>query len=299
MAGVMRTSGRGTQLHVLVLLLACAGCASVTTRSPANVRQSFREGSGRTVVMLGGGVYGAGMFAPHARELSNEFEVIRVQTLNVQAAATGETMPENYSVASETSALRETLQSLGVTAPVNLVGSSYGAVVALHFAAAYPERVKSVILFEPPAFWLLPKSDFASDPELREMHALTSAMTASAAPTDAQFSRFRCLLGACPSAIPAAGDAARAEWDRSRRAMRGLSAVPAHREDPRRLARLRRPVLLVIGTQTVGFHRRINERLAQMIPGLETAELQGDHGAPRTSVPAFAQLIRDFLHRHP
>jgi hypothetical protein len=66
-----------------VLVLGSAGCVSSSVHESPAPREWYREGTGRTVVMLGGGVYGAAMFAPHARELSRDFDVIRVQTLNV------------------------------------------------------------------------------------------------------------------------------------------------------------------------------------------------------------------------
>ena len=248
--------------------------------------------------MLGGGVYGAAMFATHARELSGDFDVIRVQTLNVQNAVNGAPMPSDYSVTAEAIALLQTLSVIGVTGQIDIVGSSFGAVVALHFAATYPDRVRTVTLFEPPAFWILPESEYERDPALREMRDLTSAMTPSASPSDEQVFRFRCLLGACPPGIPGDADPAHAEWEVSRRAMRGLAAIPAHREDRARLAQLTSPVLLLTGSETVPFHRRINELLARALPRVETAELPGGHSAPRTSSAAFIQRLRAFLARH-
>ena len=249
--------------------------------------------------MLGGGVYGAAMFAPHARELSPEFDVIRVQTLNVQRAESGGPLPRDYSVSSEAIAIRQTLDSLGVSGPIDLVGSSFGAVVALRFATLYPERVRTLVLFEPPAFWALADDEFARDEALREMRTLTSGMGPSAVPSDEHLYRFRCLLGACPAAIPNADDPARADWDRSRRAMSGLSAVAMHREDPGVVRRLSAPVLLLNGTETVGFHRRINEALTRILVNVETAELPGTHAAARTAQSEFIEHTRQFLKRHP
>jgi pimeloyl-ACP methyl ester carboxylesterase len=279
-----------------LLLLTSIGCA--TSKSAPAPRQSFREGSGRTVVMLGGGVSGAAMFAPHARELANEFDVIRVQTLNVQAAETGEVIPQNYSVDMEAAAVAATLKSLGVNGPVDVVGSSYGAVVALRFASMYPERVRAMVLNEPPAFWLLPEEEFARDSSLRGLRDLTRMLTPSVDPTDQQFVQFRCALGNCSEEIPAASDPSRAQWDIGRKSLRGLSAVPAHREDPDRLSRLQQPVLLTGGTTTVAFHKDMNARLARILPNVETAELEGGHGAARTNVAAFSKMVREFLKKH-
>lgn len=293
---VLETWALRPAIGVLALIIAGSNFAAADGASVP--RDWFREGSGRTVVMLGGGVYGAAMFAPHARALSGDFDVIRVQTLNVQSAASGAPMPSDYSVPAEAKALHDTLTSIGVTGPVDLVGSSFGAVVALHFAATYPERARTVTLFEPPAFWILPEEEYERDPVLREMRELTSAMTPSTTPSDEQLFRFRCLLGACPPGIPHDGDPSRAGWDAGRLAMRGLAAVPTHREERSRLAGLGSPVLLITGSDTVPFHRRINELLARALPRVETAEIPGGHSASRVEVHAFNERLRAFLARH-
>lgn len=296
----MRMKLQGTKAIsgiVGAIALGSAGCASTGVQESSAPREWYREGTGRTVVMLGGGVYGAAMFAPHARDLSSDFDVIRVQTLNVQLAESGAPMPSDYSVVGEASALHQTLSSMGVTGAVDLVGSSLGAVVALHFATMYPERVRTLTLFEPPAFWILPDEEYERDPVVREIRDLTSAMTPSAAPSDGQLFRFRCLLGTCPPEIPDRADPARGEWDVSRLAMRGLAAVPAHREDRARLAQLEAPVLLLTGSETVPFHRRMNDLLARALPQVECAELPGGHSAPRTARSAFNRELRSFLAR--
>jgi pimeloyl-ACP methyl ester carboxylesterase len=238
------------------------------------------------------------MFAPHARELCADFDVIRVQTLNVQAAANRKPMPADYSIEGEARALRRTLDVIGVTGRVDLVGSSLGAVVALHFAVLYPDRVRTLTLFEPPAFWILAEAEYDRDPVVREMRDLTRAMTPSTVPSDEQLRRFRCLLGRCPPGIPERTDSLRAEWDTSRWSMRGLAAVPAHREDRERLARLAVPVLMLNGSETVPFHRRMCDSLAAALPKVERAELPGGHGAPRTAPSEFVRRLREFLAQH-
>jgi hypothetical protein len=66
-------------------------------------------------------------------------------------------------------------------------------------------------------------------------------------------------------------------------------------DDVRRLQTLRLPVLLVTGTLTAAFHRRINEILAARLPVVECAELPGDHHAISTAREAFISRLRKFL----
>lgn len=278
-----------------LICLLTATTLACTTSSLTPARQAFREGSGRPVVMIGGGVYGAAMFAPHARELSREYDVIRVQTLNVQEAERGGSMPADYSISAEAAAVHQTLLSLGVAGPVDVVGSSLGAVVALRMATLHPGRVRSLVLFEPPAFWVLPPEEFEVDAELREIGNISSRMSASAVPSDEDLYRFRCILGTCPVAIPLPSDPDRESWDRSRQSMRGLAAVAAHREEPKVIEQLDVPVLLINGAETVRFHKRINELLAARFPRVRVAEIRGTHGASRTSQGEFLALTREFL----
>ena len=48
--------------------------------------------------------------------------------------------------------LSQLLDALGVRGPVTLLGHSYGAAVALAYAAAFPERVRALVLVAPIAF---------------------------------------------------------------------------------------------------------------------------------------------------
>ncbi len=285
-------------LIFVLFLISSSGYGGENGKVSDAPRQWFRTGSGRTIVMLGGGTLGAAMFAPHAEELVGEFEVIRIQTLNVQAAETKAEMPPDYSVAQEAAAVHATLEHIGVDGQVDIVGSSYGALVALHFAVTYPQKVRTVALFEPPAFWVLSQQDYESDSTAQQMRDLTSQLTPSTIPSDQQYFRFRCLLGECPSHIPDSSDSTRAEWDLRRSAMRGLAAVAEHKEDEAALKKLACPVLLMTGSRSVPFHRRINDLLAQKIPKVEKSELEGTHTAPRSNKDGFLRQLRRFLAGH-
>ena len=285
---------RRTRLALISALTLASVACSLNSVTP---RETFREGQGRPVVMIGGGVYGAAMFAPHARELAREYDVIRVQTLNVQRAELGAPMPARYSISAEADAILETLVALGIEGPVDVVGSSFGAAVALRMATLHPGRVRSLVLFEPPAFWILPSDELATDSQLRAMLDLSSRMSGSMLPSDDDLYRFRCILGTCPPSIPGPSDPARRDWDRSRMSMRGLAAVAAHRETADAIRKLDVPVLLINGTDTIGFHRRINELLSKRLPNVEVAVIPGTHGASRTSQAEFLAVTRAFLSR--
>jgi len=281
---------------VTVLLAAGAGCAHRQTVPLA--LQAFSVGQGSPLVMIGGGTRGAAEFLPHAQVLAKEFRVVRLQTLNVARSEKREALPEPYSIKVESAAMAASLDRLGLTGPIDLVGHSFGALVALDFALDHPDRVHTLTLAEPPAFWVVPPDELRASPDMWRMYELTRAFVPSAEPTEEQIVQFRCLLGDCGIKVPDRADPGWEDWERRRAALRGLAAVPNHRDDPSRLRQFRRPVLIMTGSTTVPFHRRIDDILANSLPMAETEELTGGHGAPAAARDEFIAKLRAFIARH-
>jgi non-heme chloroperoxidase len=61
--------------------------------------------------------------------------------------------------------LAELIRKLDL-APVHLIGASYGAYIALHFASKNPELAKTMVLNEPPIMQFLARSPIKEDVEL-------------------------------------------------------------------------------------------------------------------------------------
>jgi pimeloyl-ACP methyl ester carboxylesterase len=278
-------------------LLACL-TLSIELQVPSAGLQAIIEGRGSPLVMLGGGTVGAAEFQPHARILAEEHRVIRLETINVERSKTREPLPDGYSVRTESAAMARSLDRLRIDGPVDLVGHSFGALVALDYALDHPHRIRTLTLAEPPAFWVVPPEELRQPGDLRTMYELTLELTPERTPTDDQLVRFRCALGACDEKPPRPGEAAGDDWIRRRSALRGLAAVANHRDDPDRLRSFRHPVLIMTGARTVPFHRRINDLLASALPMVERVELPGGHGAPSSAPDAFIAELRSFLARH-
>ena len=288
-------------LATTVLLVISVATAAISAIADADsvqelALQAYIEGSGPPLVMLGGGTFGAVAFAPHAKLLAKDFRVIRLQTLNLERAQP-QALPPGYSVKLESAAMATTLDRLKMTGPLDIVGWSFGGLVALDFALDHPERVRTLSLFEPPAFWAVGASDRAALPDLTTMIELTRELLPTSTPTDAQLVRFQCALGNCAVTPPAAGAADRQNWDSRRAALRGLSAVSNHTDRVARLRAFRRPVMIMTGSSTVPFHRRINEILAEHLPTVERAEVSGGHTAPVTAIEEFAATLKAFIIR--
>ena len=113
------------------------------------VKKSTTQQSNKTG-LLNGGVADMSVFAVHSKELSGTYKVIRMEQFNVQYATEGLTISKDYSVEMESEAIKFTLDSLNINEPVVLVGHSYGGLIALDFALNYPNRIRSLVLIEPP-----------------------------------------------------------------------------------------------------------------------------------------------------
>ena len=170
-----------------------------------------------------------------------------------------EALPGGYGVRTESAAMARTLDRLAIDRPVDLIGHSFGALVALDYALDHPHRIHTLTLMEPPAFWVVPAAEVQQSTEMRTMIELTRELRPDRPPSDDQLTRFRCALGACGEKPPRAGDAGWDDWVRRRSALRGLSAVVEHTDDPARLETFRRPVLIMTGAETASFHRRITQ----------------------------------------
>jgi pimeloyl-ACP methyl ester carboxylesterase len=216
-----------------------------------------------------------------------------MEHFNVQYANEGLNLPRGYSVKTESEAIGKTLDSLDVFEPIVLIGWSYGALMAMDFALSHPERVRKLVLYEPPAFWIA-KEKGESPEGMERMITLTQSFTPSATITDSQLAQFRCILDSCDtSAIR--NHSQWKTWAKHKNRLRGLSSVASHTDSVSRLHSFKQPVLILTGEGTVEFHRRINQLLASEFPNARSKEIPGGHSAPQIAVGEFIRVIKDFI----
>jgi pimeloyl-ACP methyl ester carboxylesterase len=118
---------------------------------------------GPAVIVLHGGPGAPGAMAPVARALADDFQVL--EPLQRPSGA------EPLTVAMHVADLDEVVRSLGAEAQPALVGSSWGAMLALAYAAAHPDAVATIVAIGSGTF------DLAARARMNEMLAERAALS--------------------------------------------------------------------------------------------------------------------------
>jgi pimeloyl-ACP methyl ester carboxylesterase len=253
------------------------------------------EGEGRPLVLVGGGLTGWLSWIPHQQRLRTSRRVGRAQLVAVQLGLENRALPADYSIKLESRALGEAVDEMQTGGAIDLVAWSFGALVTLDYALDHPERVRTLTLIEPPAFWVLEASgrmDEQSRAERRDLEALHAEMTSDV--TEAQLARFVRQAALCPPDKQPEELPAWPLWVQHRRSLRNGPALFAHRDAAERLRAFDRPVLLVKGTGSSHFLHRVIDVLGETLPSAEVVELPGGHAPQVVSMDAFLARLAMF-----
>lgn len=154
----------------------------------AGTIETTEMGSGPTVVLVHGDVFGADLTWRAQAPLASEF---RLRMVNRRGFGNSpDTDAEDFEVdAHDVAALLD--------GGAHLVGHSYGAVVSLLAAAQRPESVRSLVVFEPPAFALT-----VDDPPTAAFIDEVKAIIASEPTAEEFLPRFVQAVGGDASRLP-------------------------------------------------------------------------------------------------
>ncbi len=172
--------------------------------------------------------------------MARAHRVINAQSLAVQYGLENRSLPSDYSLQSEVSALRATMDGLAVER-ADVIGMSHGGMTALLFALLNPQRVRTLTLVEPPAFWVLPNHG-DDDREAREMQHFLSSLGDQPI-TEADVETFRCLLGDCADGRSPRRLPQWTQWLTYRNSLRGLHTIVDYDDEPARLRTLTTPTM--------------------------------------------------------
>ncbi|MBI4199150.1 MAG: alpha/beta hydrolase [Chloroflexi bacterium] len=253
--------------------------------------QAQVTGQGEPLVLVPGGLVGWLSWEPHAQRLSATRRVVRVQLLNVQFGLEGRALPEDYSVRTESEALANTIEDLGLKSPTDYVAWSYGGLVALDFALGHARRVRSLTLIEPPAIWAL-QARGPLDAEVEREVAILRTLRGDI--SEDQLDEFAHAVGIAPPGQSARTLPQWPLWSRHRQSLRNSPAVLGHRDNVARLRRFRRPVLLVKGTGSARFLHQTIDALAAQLPNAQMVEMPGGHAPQLVSMDRFLEALSAF-----
>lgn len=219
----------------------------------------------------------------------------------------------DYAMAQHVADLGAVLRSCGA-APAHLVGHSYGGFVTLLLALREPGLVRSLVLCEPPVITLF----VSNRPKPGEMLRLLATRPASAV----AIARLG-ATGIAPATAAARHGDLEQVMRRMGRAVLGpqfYARLSSERRDQARantiaaellgsglapldeqaLRAMERPVLLVSGQFSPRVFRHLTDRLAELLPRAERAEIPGashlmhEDNAPAYNAAVLAHLRRNF-----
>lgn len=252
-------------------------------------------GEGPPAVLVGGGLTGWLSWIPHQERLVAARRVARAQPLVVQLGLENRPVPPDYSVEMESAALAAAVDELQPTGAVDLVGWSYGGFLSLDYALTHPDRVRTLTLIEPPAFWVLAAAgDPAYEEERARLRPLAERLRDDVTAADLEaFVQFASLVppNLRPQDLP--------QWpvwlEHRRSLRRQFDAEFGYRGDLARLQTFDRPVLLVKGRGSTPVLHRVVEVLAETLPDARILELDGGHAPQIVEIDRFLWELERFL----
>ena len=294
-------AGRNFILSML-FLLSC-GLAAGQDVPPTRLRvrgvelHYVERGRGEPLILLHGGQGDYRSWAPQMEAFSERYRVIsysrRYNFPNDNPLTSR--YRSAYTDADDLAALIRRLK-LG---RVHLVGTSAGALAALVLAVEHPGMARSLVLAEPPVHrWA--KDDPNGEPLYKEFMAAIWEPAAAAFKAGDDRGAMRVL-------VDGFGGAGR--FDRLPPEAREVAMQNSHffkvataLADPfpelskEKVRRLRVPVLIVTGENTIRIHKFVNDELARLLPKAERVTIpEAGHGSARENPRAFNEAALRFL----
>ena len=244
-------------------------------------------------MLIPGGLTGWLSWIPHQERLAGRYRAIRVQPIHNELGSAGLPGDQGYTAETEREALRLTLDALGLERP-HLVGWSGGGKAALEFATEYPDRVRSLTVVEPAAYWVLEQLGERLE-DVERANSLVHGLFGRPV-TEDDLATFLELAGFVDRAEAAP---AHPNWERWRAHRMALSWQGEKLDHPERsveeLVRITCPVLLTKGTRTADWLKRLVDVLGERLPNASVVELEGDHAHHIESIDAFLEALQAHL----
>ncbi len=254
----------------------------------------IEKGQGESLILLHGGVGDYRSWDAQMEEFSKTYRVISYSqryhypNKNVLTA-------KYHSVNTDANDLAAFLRKIKLN-KVHLVGASSGAFTALVFALKYPKMVRSLVLAEPPAHQLIRDLPEGEAVYQNFMNALKPAAEAFRQ-NDARkgISIFVGILGRKFDSLPPAVVEVIMQNALAIKALI-LSSEPFPEISKEKIRRLKIPVLVVTGENTIKIHKLVNQELLRLLPNASEALIpNAGHGTPRENPQVFNETVLKFL----
>jgi pimeloyl-ACP methyl ester carboxylesterase len=177
--------------------------------------------------------------------------------------------------------------------PVHLVAHSYGGAVALQAALLWPQRIRSLTLYEPSPFHLL-RRDSESAVHAEEISAVARRVELlSISGRNAEAAALFIDYWSAPGAWQRMSPARQADVALRMSKVRAEFGAIFHAGfDARSLQLANFPVRIVVGDRSPAPARRVSELLRLQVPKAEVIRMPGlDHMAPLTQREALAPVL--------
>lgn len=240
-------------------------------------------------VLVPGGLTGWDGWLPLVPALSASRRVVRIQLIANAEGMAGRIGDPSYDTDLERESMALTLDSLGIE-DMHLIGWSNGGRAALDFGLAFPDRVRTLTTIEPAAYWLVDDEnaraigEFIADCAGRECseddvrHFLVGVGVAGPDTDFSALPQWEFWL-ACRQVLSWYGD-------------RALRSAEAGMEG---FERLDVPTLLVRGTSTAPWLRKVVDLIHGGLPNARVVELAGGHASMLESPDAFLAALNQHI----
>ena len=260
----------------------------------AGIELSYMEnGTGPAVVLVHGGFADYRLWGSLSSVLSQRFRVISYS----RRGAYPNTPPmEGSDIASHSADLASFISQLS-NAPVRLVGESLGAYVTLHCALHHPEKVRSLVIDEPPILSLLSgnEHDEVEREQFRSKVLNLSLERYSAGESEDAARVIIDYLEGSAGAYAALPQEVKGVIVANSRATledlkKGLGGI-----EPSELELLTTPTLVLKSTQGPALLKRVVDRLHDMIPTGQLRAIEASSHGTIVDSTEYAAAVLEFL----
>lgn len=271
---------------------------SIRRINGVNLYWNIDGSNGDPMVLVHGSWGDSQNWRPVVPAFSHSF---RVLTYDRRGHSRSERLEGQGSVREDVADLAALLEEVG-QAPAHVVGSSFGASIALRLAVERPELIRSLAVHEPPLIGLL-KDDPGAAPALAVIHERISRVVGmlEAGDSMAGAREFIETIAFGPGAWSELSEEVRTTFINNAPTWLDESRDPESLElEIDGLRAFTAPALLTVGEQSPPFFPVVVDRIAGAIPHAERHTYAGAGHVPQLSHPAeYVRVITEFIRRGP